>query len=72
MLLHASAWIYVFQALYNSICERALNESRRGRPACQYGHSFDAYGLVCSVPCATVRFIAVGKSGELCQAAGQQ
>ncbi len=35
-------------------------------------HSFDAYGLVCSVPCATVRFFAVGKSDESCQAAGQQ
>ncbi len=40
--------------------------------ACQHVHSFDAYGLVRDLPCAIVLFVAVGKSGELCQAAGQQ
>lgn len=75
MLLNASAWTHVIQALYNSMCDRALNESRLAclpQCACQHVHSFDAFGLVRDLPCASVLFVAVGKSGELCQAAGQQ
>lgn len=69
MPLHAPAWTYVFEALYhvNSVCKRALNESP-ARPI----DVLAVMHMVWYAVCPFSQFVAVGKSGESCQAAGQQ